>query len=69
MQPPSANPSKNWWKDNAAIKGLIVHGLCETPSDSPMITECDTIPSSKTCKEKVWKYYIHNLIGQVISSY
>lgn len=48
MQPPSANPSKNWWKDNAAIKGLIVHGLCETPRDSPIITECDTIPSSKT---------------------
>ena len=49
MQPPSANPSKNWWKDNAAIKGLMVHGLCETPSDNPIITECDTIPSSKIC--------------------
>lgn len=27
----------------------MVHGLCETPSDRPMITECDTIPSSKIC--------------------
>lgn len=48
MQPPSAKPSKNWWKDNAAIKGLIVHGLCETPSDNPIIKECETIPSSNT---------------------
>lgn len=48
MHPPSANPSKNWWKDSAAIRGRIVHGLCETPSESPMIIECDTIPSSRT---------------------
>eukprot|EP01018_Ginkgo_biloba_P016305 Gb_40189 [translate_table: standard] len=48
IQPPSAKPSKNWWKDKAAIRGLIVHGLCETPSESPMIIEWDTIPNSRT---------------------
>ena len=54
MQPAKANPSKNWWKDNAPINGLIVHGLCETPSDRPMIIECDTIPSSNTCVKSCW---------------
>jgi hypothetical protein len=48
MQPPNAKPSKNWWKERAATRGLMVHGLCETPNDRPMITECDTIPSSRT---------------------
>lgn len=53
MQPPSAKPSKNWWNDNAPIKGLMVHGLCETPRESPIMIECDTIPSSKTYKKDV----------------
>lgn len=52
MQPPNAKPSKNWWNDNATSKGLIVHGLSETPNDTPIMIECDTIPSSKTCKGK-----------------
>jgi len=47
MQPPNAKPSKNWWKERAATRGLMVQGFCETPKDSPMITECDTIPSSR----------------------
>lgn len=53
MQPPSANPSKNWWNDNAPIKGFMVHGLCETPSESPMMIECETIPTSNTCKRYI----------------
>ena len=54
MHPPSANPSKNWWKDSAAIKGLMAQGLCETPRDNPIITEWDTIPSSNTCDAHVF---------------
>jgi hypothetical protein len=46
MQPPRAKPSKNWWKESAATSGLIVQGLLDTPSDRPMMTECDTIPIS-----------------------
>lgn len=52
MQPPNAKPSKNWWNDNAMIKGLIVDALSETPNDMPIMIECDTIPSSKTCYRK-----------------
>jgi hypothetical protein len=53
MHPPRAKPSKNWWKESAATSGLIVQGLRETPSDRPMMTECDTIPISSiytSCK-------------------
>ncbi|GJU74170.1 hypothetical protein Tco_1265575 [Tanacetum coccineum] len=39
----NANPSKNRLKDNAPINGLIVHGLCETPSDRPMINESSNV--------------------------
>jgi hypothetical protein len=53
MHPPSANPSKNWWNESAAINGLIVQGLRDTPSDNPMITECDTIPISSICKKQI----------------
>lgn len=49
MHPPSPMPSKNWWKDRAIISGFIVSGLCDAPSDIPMITECTTIPNSRTC--------------------
>jgi len=62
MHPPSANPSKNWWKDNAAIRGLMVQGLWETPRDNPIITECDTIPSSNTCS------YAHSKLTILILS-
>lgn len=48
IHPPSANPSKNWWNDNATIRGLMVQGLWETPRDNPIIIEWDTIPSSNT---------------------
>jgi hypothetical protein len=50
MHPPRAKPSKNWWNESAATSGLIVQGLRDTPSDSPMITECDTIPISSIYK-------------------
>jgi len=42
-------PSKNWWKVKAAIRGLIVLGFSDAPSEIPIITECTTIPNSNTC--------------------
>lgn len=60
MHPPNANPSKNWWKDSAAISGLMVHGLFETPNESPIMTEWETIPSSKICVS--FRYLIQFLI-------
>ena len=48
MHPPRPKPSKNWWKVNAATRGLIVFGLSEAPREMPIITECTTIPNSKT---------------------
>ncbi|RWV99122.1 hypothetical protein GW17_00037987 [Ensete ventricosum] len=47
MHPPKAKPSKNWWKERAATSGLMVQGLRETPSERPMITEWEMIPSSR----------------------
>lgn len=69
MQPPRAKPSKNWWNDRAAINGLMVHGLWDTPRDSPIITECDTIPSSKICfpKEKI-NQYLNKYLGVYFSN-
>ena len=55
MQLPSPMPSKNWWKVRAATRGLIVWGLSDAPNDIPMITECATIPNSKTCVIKKTK--------------
>ena len=49
MQPPRPMPSKNWWKLRAPTRGLIVDGLSDAPRDTPMITECTRIPSSRTC--------------------
>jgi len=49
MHPPSPMPSKNWWKLKAVIRGLIVFGLLEAPSDTPIITEWTRIPNSKIC--------------------
>lgn len=48
MHPPRPKPSKNWWKVNAATRGLIVFGLSEAPREMPIIMECTTIPNSKT---------------------
>jgi hypothetical protein len=42
-------PSKNWWKLRAPTRGLMVDGRREAPRDTPMITECTRIPSSRTC--------------------
>ena len=52
MHPPRPMPSKNWWKDNAATRGLIVFGLSEAPKEIPIITEWTTIPNSKTYLKK-----------------
>lgn len=49
MQPPRPMPSKNWWKLRAPTSGLIVDSLSDAPSETPMITECTRIPSSRTC--------------------
>jgi len=49
MQPPRPIPSKNWWKQSAAMRGLIVSRFEDVPNDIPIITECTTIPISSTC--------------------
>ena len=59
MHPPRPKPSKNWWKVNAATRGLIVFGLSEAPREMPIITECTTIPNSKT--------YTHNFVQTFLS--
>ena len=51
MQPPSPTPSKNWWKDKATRRGLIVVTLWEAPISTPIITEWKTIPDSSTLKK------------------
>ena len=51
MQPPSPTPSKNWWKDKATRRGLIVATLWEAPISTPIITEWKTIPDSSTLKK------------------
>ena len=56
MQPPSPMPSKNWWKVRAATSGLIVSGLSDAPKEIPIMTECTTIPNSKTCQYKNYNY-------------
>lgn len=48
MQPPSPMPSNIWWKLRATTSGLMVSGFCDAPREMPMITECTTIPSSRT---------------------
>jgi hypothetical protein len=52
MQPPSPTPSKNWWKDKATRRGLIVATFLEAPKSTPIITEWKTIPNSKTWQNK-----------------
>lgn len=61
MNPPSLIPSKNWWKLNAAIRGLNCFGLWEAPSDTPITTEWITIPYSRTCAF----LYFHLLVYEV----
>ena len=60
MHPPRPIPSKNWWKQRAATKGLMVHGLCEAPMDSPITTEWTTIPTSNTCNRHLHIIMIMN---------
>jgi hypothetical protein len=48
MQPPRPMPSNIWWKLKATTRGLMVLGSFDAPREMPMITECTTIPSSKT---------------------
>lgn len=52
MHPPRPIPSKKWWKLNATTSGLMVFGLSEAPKDTPIITECTIIPSSRTCSNR-----------------
>ena len=57
MHPPRPIPSKSWWKHIAITSGLIMHGLCEAPNESPITTECTTIPTSKTCIQ--YKHFVY----------
>jgi len=49
IEPPKPMPSKNWWKLRAPTRGLMVDDLTDAPKDTPIITECTKIPSSRTC--------------------
>lgn len=68
MQPPRPRPSKHWWNIKAIKRAFAASGLCEAPSEIPIITECTIIPNSNTYFEFQNKIKHMNVNSEVISN-